>query len=204
MVAQLRPGDGGGPGGSAAICVSGGGVSLPLLTPLCRLRRHLPLKGGEGSMGKWRRVAAASLSGCRPGRGRRPKIREPLAPSAGVCRFSLSGIFPDGATAPSRDREAGCLLFCLSAAARLSALRSRLFGRDDEGWVCGVLAAALEANRPRRALARGRGDGRGEARSCFLLRLSSRPQAKPESRDPLATSAGVCRSSLSSRLPGQA
>ena len=38
-----------------------------------------------------------------------------------------------------------------------------------------------------------RGDGRGDARPRNLLSRSSRPQAKPESRDPLAPSAGVSR-----------
>ncbi|SOC09729.1 hypothetical protein SAMN05421512_106102 [Stappia indica] len=86
-----------------------------------------------------------------------------------------------------------------SAFARPSALRSRVALRlpgMTNREVGGLPPPFRERMRPGAQLTLGRGDGRGGVRPCRVLKPSSRPKAIPESRDPLARSAGVRRNAL--------
>ncbi len=118
-------------------------------------------------------VSCSSLSFRLPGRGRRPKIRD--RGGTGVC----GGV---------REPVARPLALRSRVALRLPGMTNREVG--------GLPPPFRERMRPGAQLTLGRGDGRGEVRPCRVLKPSFRPQAMPESRDPLARSAGVRREAL--------
>ena len=106
----------------------------------------------------------------------------------------LLGVFPDEAEGRRSGTGEARRLWCRSGACPIGspipARRCAPSGRTKrEGGV--PFRLLWQPIAPGSALARGRGDLGGDVRPCHFLRPSSRPHAKPESREPEAPSAGV-------------